>query len=151
MPLAGPITPLCLSHASAPQMLKYGLDDDQHCIWWPLMDQTCMPGTYITHPDYRELVCRLPEGTGQPGPDNTVRLATLQHGQGKGIDDAARAGTAEEQAPSLAVVAEAAAQKRSPHILFLDAIPDLTPGTWPEGEADQVWKQWVSNCSWTRL
>lgn len=28
------------------QLLTYGFDDDQHCIWWHVVDPTCMPGRY---------------------------------------------------------------------------------------------------------
>ena len=137
-------------------MLKYGLDDDQHCVWWPLVDKRCMPGTYITHPDYRELVRRLPDGTGEPGPDNTVQLDGLQkqapqEQAANQTDQADQAGAAEQQASSWAAVVEAAKQKEEPHILFLSAIPDLTPGSMPpeEGEEDKRWKEWRDSCSWT--
>ncbi|EFN51487.1 hypothetical protein CHLNCDRAFT_55051 [Chlorella variabilis] len=175
-------------------LLTYGLDDDQHCIWWHVLDFGCMPGRYILHPDYRELVRRLPEGAGQPSGDNTVQLGGLERAQGQeqveveAAETKAEEGGGEKQAqegspagapkrrnrrlaedsapkdqqqqqqqqqqpkgPSLAATAEAAKQKDGPHILFLDAIPDLTPGSWPEeGEADKGWKDWVQQCNWAR-
>ena len=125
--------------ALAPQVLPYGLDDDQHCVWLSAEDQGCMPSAYILHPDYLELVRRLPDGTGEPGPDNTVQLGdNQQQGQGQG------------QASSWEAVAAAAKQKEEPHILFLGAIPDLTPGSMPpeEGEEDTWWTGWVAGCGW---
>ncbi|EFN57003.1 hypothetical protein CHLNCDRAFT_143657 [Chlorella variabilis] len=116
------------------QVLPYGLDDDQHCVWLSAEDQGCMPSAYILHPDYLELVRRLPDGTGEPGPDNTVQLGdNQQQGQGQG------------QASSWEAVAAAAKQKEEPHILFLGAIPDLTPGSMPpeEGEEDTWWTGWL--------
>ena len=156
--------------------------------------QTHVSRRYILHPDYRELVRRLPEGAGQPSGDNTVQLGGLERAQGQeqveveAAETKAEEGGGEKQAqegspagapkrrnrrlaedsapkdqqqqqqqqqqpkgPSLAATAEAAKQKDGPHILFLDAIPDLTPGSWPEeGEADKGWKDWVQQCNWAR-
>ena len=108
------------------QVLQYGLDDDQHCIWWRTIDVNCMPSAYIVHPDYRELVRQLPPGVDNPSMENVVRPSG-----------------------DLSALAEAAKLRADPHILFLDTIPDFnTSVAWPDGEADEAWKQWVAKCSW---
>ena len=146
------------------QLLHYGLDDDQHCVWWNVIDPACMPGRYIVHPDYRELVRRLPDGTGTPGADNTVQLGSpasapqQQQQQQEPADSGAAAGNPTTsrrrlhgQGAGLAAVLEAAQAKDGPHILFLDGTPDLSAGSWPEDdEADKAWKEWVASCGWAR-
>jgi hypothetical protein len=124
-PHAAPLTaPPC----RPPQVLRYGLDDDEHCVWWWTLRQDCMPDAYIAHPDYLELVRRLPAGTGVPGADNTV--------PGGGDLKAAEA---------------AAKGKPEPHVLFLDAVPDLDNVPPPEqGGADEQWNKWTEACQWAK-
>jgi hypothetical protein len=132
----GPEQPLVRGHRRVwydyDRLLSYGLDEQQGCLWWKLVDwpEACMPGTYTVAPDYWELVRRLPPGTGEPRPDNTLQIS---------------AGT------PLAEVFEAAKARDAPHILFLDAIPDLTAGAWAEDEAaDKAWKDWIPRCEWAK-
>jgi hypothetical protein len=152
------------------QFLVYGFDDQQHCVWWRLVEHQCMPGRYIIEPDYSELLRRLPAGTGEPSADNTLAVATQeqqQEAEQRRRQQQQAAGNSSEQqrqqeqrpAPRLeppkargkplAEVFEAAKARSAPHILFLDAIPDLTAGAWAEDEAaDKDWKEWLPSCDW---
>ena len=128
----------------------------------------CRAATSCT-PDYRELVRRLPDGTGTPGADNTVQLGSpasapqqqqqQQQQQLQPADSSAAAGNATtsrrrlqgQEGAGLAAVLEAAQAKDGPHILFLGGTPDLSSGSWPEdGEADKAWKEWAASCGWAR-
>lgn len=94
------------------------------------MDRDCME-TYLIHPDFRELVRRLPAGAGDPTPDNTVQL---------------------EGGSKLQAALEAAAKKEAPHILFLSGMPDLSEPL-PDGqaeEADKRFKDWSEACKWMK-
>jgi hypothetical protein len=153
------------------QFLVYGFDDQQHCVWWKLVEHDCMPGKYIIEPDYSELLRRLPAGAGEPSADNTLAIATQEQQQEaeQRQQQSAAAGNSTEQQQQqqqeegppprleppkargkpLGEVLEAAQGRDAPHILFLDAIPDLTAGSWAEDEAaDKAWKEWQGRCAW---
>jgi hypothetical protein len=213
---------------AATQVLPYGLDDDQHCIWWSLLDHGCMAGAYIVQRDFAELARRLPAGAAEPSAGNTVpvgsgggggggeaaaepdaeaaaselamrrrrrrsRRALQEAGEEDGGDrggeaEEARAEESEDAAAgndeqaavahegrqqeaeedgeqqraqqqkqqqaaadkplNLAAAAAAAEARPEPHVLYLDALPDLSSPPPEEGEADQRWSEWVAACGW---
>ena len=131
-------------------MFYYGLDDDFHCHWWMHMEQSCMPGAYAVHIDYRELLRRLPAGAGvgEPGPSNTLQLGG--GGGGGGARRLPQQHRSESGAggPSLQSVREAALKMPEPHVLFLSAVPDLSAPL-PDGldaAADERHRQWSETC-----
>lgn len=109
------------------QVLFYGLDDDQHCVWWRTVDHHCQEQAYMVHTDFRELVRRLPAAQGQPGPGNTVQITP--------------------NAP-LAAVLEAVQLKPEPQVVYLNAVPDLLSKL-PEVEEPRF-KEWNGSCDWAR-
>ncbi|EFN51412.1 hypothetical protein CHLNCDRAFT_55126 [Chlorella variabilis] len=92
------------------------------------------------------------EGGGEKQAQGRSPAGAPKRRRRKLAEDSAPKEQQQQQAPkgaSLAATAEAAKQKDGPHILFLDAIPDLTPGSWPEeDEADKGWKEWIAKCKW---
>ena len=71
------------------------------------------------------------EGGGEKQAQGRSPAGAPKRRRRKLAEDSAPKEQQQQQAPkgaSLAATAEAAKQKDGPHILFLDAIPDLTPG-----------------------
>ena len=135
------------------QVLSAGVDDDQHCIWWPATDKGCMLGAYLIHPDFQELRRRLPEDKrSTPSKDNTLwhdlldpalkHTASLRNAVPQGALRVVTSGAA---------LLEAARKMDSPHVLYLGAAPRLASDLPKGGEAEEAaFKAFAEKCEWVK-
>lgn len=135
-------------------MLTYGLGDDYHCIWWQHTEHYCQAGAFLIHPDYRELVRRLPTGAGDPGPTNTLQLGAGGGGGGRRRLRQQGGSSSGAAGPSLASILEAAREQEA-HILFLSSAPDLSAldlpgGNGTDAQGEERYQTWRQNCHWMR-
>eukprot|EP00887_Chlorella_sp_A99_P003475 scaffold7.g3475.t1 len=139
-------------HVNGKKVMTAGVDEGQHCMWYPAFDKACMPGATITRPDLDELLRRLPPEAAQPSADNT-----LWHGLYPAALAATGAWNYTQPNSALTVVLsgantlEAARKFDSKPVLWLGALPRLLPdlpaGSGPEEAALQ---QLLAVCPWPK-
>lgn len=141
--------PTPVSPSPVLQVLFYGVDERQHCIWWPLVDKQCMPGVYTLQPDFEALLSRLPPENSKPVEGNTLwhdllapaltHSTTWEKASGeKGV----------ELEQSGEAVLEEAKKMDSLHVLYLGAVPRLMPGLTDSGDADKKYNDFKGRCRW---
>ena len=146
--------PVCLS---VPQVITTGVDDKTHCIWWASVDKRCMTA-YLIHPDFEELLCRLPAEAATPSSKNTLwhdlyspalaLTAKRWDAQGGNPQPDAALSVAVDGDKLLA----AAKPFASAHVLYLGALPRLTSEL-PEGtpEEQAAYQNFKRACEWPRM
>jgi hypothetical protein len=95
------------------------------------------------------------EESGDAAAGNDEQAAVADEGQqqeaeedGEQQQQEAQQQSAADKLLSLAAAGAAAKARPEPHVLYLDALPDLSSPPPEEGEADQRWSEWVAACGW---
>eukprot|EP00887_Chlorella_sp_A99_P005382 scaffold1.g5382.t1 len=133
------------------RVLDFGLDDDRHCIWWPLVEtKGCHAGAYTLQRDFEALLAWLPPEEAKPTPANTLwhELWNVSLAQAAPDPTLSTSGGLELVQPGAAVL-EAVRKLESQHVVYLGAplrlVPDLPLGS----EAEEAgFRQFNSTCRW---